>query len=390
MITCSASTYHAAAAFTATHPSLGWPQSGACPRSGKRLRSRCLVSIVATEEGPNLPTRLITTLAALVLVAGCAAQSDEADGAPAGSAAVRESDVPAVMAGTGKASRPEGSRATDVVVRAEQDACYSAGGLQGPDYDTAVACNKPHSTEVFLVHDMPAELVSEDRSAYLTGGRLAEAWTSWARVVCGSALQETTGLSAYADAFGVQPPGYVAPAFWGTWSYSLTPVKEWTAGARRTVCTATTSPASGSRPRPEPAGQWVPTLATDKQDVSLTVCATARSREYVPCGEQHYGERIGSFDAAHVPSLSGLLDTLDPAAPTGAQYALLDGVCDTAVSELGDDRFKGVAYTSPETWSGAGDRGQRLVSCFAQPRDKRLDAIGSIFAPGSLELVPAL
>jgi hypothetical protein len=238
---------------------------------------------------------------------------------------------------------------------------------------------------------MPAELVSEDRSAYLTGGRLADAWTSWARVVCGSALQETTGLSVYADAFGVQPPGYVAPAFWGTWSYSLTSEREWTAGARRTVCAASTSPASGSRSQPQPAGRWVPTLATDMQDVSLTVCATTRSRDYVPCDEQHYGERIGSFDAAHVPSLSALLDTLDPAAPTDAQYALLDGVCDAAVAELGDDRFRGVAYTSPETWNGgAGDRGQHLVNCFAQPRDKRLDAIGSIFAPGSLELVPAL
>ncbi len=318
---------------------------------------------------PGRPARMLVPLVVCVLTLG-ACGPGEGDAAE---------DPASPSAPSSTAQGEDGSAEPQAV----GEPCYTAAGDEGPDYATAVDCAQPHLGEVFGVLDLPADL-PEDRAALAGDGPDAVRWAEWADDACAVALTGATGGEERNEAMGL-PAGTVNVPDWeGTYSYSLTPPEEWEAGMRQTVCTA--RPSDGM----QIAGEFVATAVGPERAGSLAICSGYEKDEpaYVDCEGAHYLELAFRFDAQALGA--GFARSLDPAAPTDAQFEELDGRCaGTEEILLGRERDDLKVMSSVPMTYGTG--GFSLVSCGLQPEDREVDVTGSVLGIGDGEpaFVPA-
>lgn len=259
--------------------------------------------------------------------------------------------------------------------------CFGQGTAARFDWDTEVSCEKPHTVEVFHVHDASATPLGQFARADLDeqGSPARQQYLRLLTDVCEPKWSDYTGYDELASP--LVPGAVVLPALNGDMALEATAQPEWEAGNRIVVCyqvlgrpgTRNEAPISVQRP-------VLQTLTTDPGAVPIELrdCALApvggQGEQPVPCTAQHDREYLGHLDLAQflggsVPELDQpFLDQFDTVTASEQDWAVLDGLCERVFGQLiGENQDASLfaqVYTD-ESWGWA-DGGFYHAACFAQ------------------------
>ena len=270
--------------------------------------------------------------------------------------------------------------------------CFAQGTAARFDWDTEVSCDKPHTVEVFHVHDASATPLGQfarhdlDDKTSPARGQYLQLLTD----VCERKWSEYTGYDQLASS--LVPDAVVLPAIYGDMALEATPQQEWEAGNRIVVCYQVLG-RPGTRDE-APISVQLPVLQTMAEDraaipIEVRDCARApvgeQGEQPVPCTTPHDREYLGHLDLAHflggsVPDLNQtFLDQFDTVTAGEEDWVVLDELCGRIFGQLiskgQDARLFAQVYTTDGSWGWADD-GYYHAACFAQTAPQAGSVLG--------------